>query len=273
MQSIFLGIHQFISRYKTFFIIVLILLLVAVGFLISKLKIKEDLNAIIPKDERIDKVNSILSKSKLADRIIFNFSLKDTTKSDPDKLIEKAEKLVSGLDSCKSRINVINFKINSDAFLDVYDFIYQNIPFYLTDKDYANIKKKLSPEAIDETLNNDFQSLISPTGFATRQYIFKDPLSITPIVLKRLENFQLDKNFDLYNSCIFTKDRKHLLVFLDPKNSANNIGENTKLLASIDSVLKIVNKEMPDIKVQYYGGSAVAVANVFFDSFGIGNCN
>ena len=261
MQSIFLGIHQFISRYKTFFIIVLILLLVAVGFLISKLKIKEDLNAIIPKDERIDKVNSILSKSKLADRIIFNFSLKDTTKSDPDKLIEKAEKLVSGLDSCKSRINVINFKINSEAFLDVYDFIYQNIPFYLTDKDYANIKKKLSPDAIDETLKNDFQSLISPTGFATRQYIFKDPLSITPIVLKRLENFQLDKNFDLYNSCIFTKDRKHLLVFLDPKNSANNIGENTKLLASIDSVLKIVNKEMPDIKVQYYGGSAVAVAN------------
>ena len=103
--------------------------------------------------------------------------------------------------------------------------------------------------------------LISPAGMATGKFILKDPLNLAPMGLKKLEQFQLDDNFIIHNSVVFTKDRRFLLFFLDPVFPGSNTKENLGLLESIDRAISEIQSTEQEINIEYYGGSAVAVAN------------
>ena len=86
-------------------------------------------------------------------------------------------------------------------------------------------------------VSKDFKNIISPAGMATGDYILRDPLSLTPLALTKMKQFQLDDNFMLYQSAIFTLDRKNLLFFLDPAFPSSNTRENLKLIQLIDKTL------------------------------------
>ena len=146
----------------------------------------------------------------------FIISHKDTGIVNPDLLIEKAELLVTLLDRDTSLVREIRFRTGDELMFDVYNLIFENLPLFLSDTDYEEIKKRLEEDEIEATIKKDFKSVISPAGMATKEFILKDPLSLTPIALNKLNQFQLDDNFNLYNSVVLTKDQKNLLFFLDP---------------------------------------------------------
>ena len=144
--------------------------------------------------------------------------------------------------------------------LDIYDFIHENLPLFLDEEDYIEIGNLLTPTEIDQTIARGFRTLISPAGMATGKYILKDPLNLTPIALKKLNSFQLDDNFTVYHSAIFTGDLKYLMIFMDPAFPGSNTQENLKLIQHLDrSILQI--RKVEDVNIEYYGGTAVAVAN------------
>ena len=144
--------------------------------------------------------------------------------------------------------------------LGIYDFIYENLPLFLDQEDYEEIGDLLSREQIDQTISRGFRTLISPAGMVSGKFILKDPLNLTPLALKKLSNFQLDDNFTIYNSAIFTKDFRYLMIFLDPAYPGSNTQENLKLVQHIDrSIARVSTGE--GLLIDYYGGSAVAVAN------------
>ena len=261
MFNFFTWFHHFASKRKVFFSVLLLLIIILSVISVSKIKFQEDVRSLIPSDERINKINKVLSQSKFADQIIITFSLKDKDSSNPDALISAAEKVVEQLEKDTIHISSVKFTNNSSEFMDVYNFMYNNIPLYLTESDYEHLEKLLSPEEIEKTLESDYKSLTSLVSMITKDFIFKDPLNITPLALKKLENFQLDKNFNLYKDCIFTKDRKNLLVFVHPVFPASNTKENSKLIEYIDSTLGAIRNEFKNVHVEYYGGTAVAVVN------------
>jgi len=261
MQNIFVNIFLLFNRKKWLFITVLLSIAAFIVFFVSRIHLEEDIRAIIPQDDRISNVNLVLNNSKFSDQIILNFSSKDSNTCQPKLLKSEAEKLVSILEKDTNRIKKIRFKVQEDSFQDIYEFFYQNLPLYLSDADYDVIEQKLNDKAIAKTLRKNFKSLISPAGIATKKYIFKDPLSITPLALEKLKNFQLDDNFLLYESCVFTKDKQNLLVFIEPKYSSSDIDKNKLLIDSLDqAILRTITASSP-VNVEYYGGTAVAVAN------------
>jgi 1-acyl-sn-glycerol-3-phosphate acyltransferase len=261
MQDFFVTIHQYMARRKALFITLFLLFLVLAGYLASGVRLEENLNAIIPEDQRISKISAAFDKSELADQIVFILSLKDTATRDPDLLIENAELLVNLLQKETSLINEINFKVGNDVMMEVYDFVLENLPLFLSDDDYRRIRGTLTEEGIGTTIQNDFKNIISPAGMATKKFILRDPLSLTPLALEKLNHFQLDDNFSLYNSAIFTNDRSCLLFFLDPSNPASNTQENLKLIRTIDQSIDSIRADHQDVRIEYYGGTAVAVAN------------
>jgi len=238
MQNFFVHLNSYLAGRKTLFGILFILFLAVIGYLASGIKLEENLNAIIPEDQRISKISAVFDKSELADQIVFILSHRDTTISDPMQLIENAQKLVSMLEHEQNLVKEISFKMSDDALMNVYDFIHENLPLFLNDSDYVAIRKIVTREQIEHTIQQDFKTLISPAGIAARKFILKDPLNLTPLALEKLNHFQLDNNFDLYNSTIFTKDRKHLLFFLDPEYPSSNTQENLKLIEFIDSSIE-----------------------------------
>ena len=261
MQNLFCKLNRFLVRQKAPFFGVLLVLVAIIAYIVSDIKLEENLNSIIPEDQRISKISSVFNKSELADQIVFMVSHRDTGTVNPDLLIEKAELLVDILESDSSLVNEISFKAGNDIMIDVYNFIYENLPLFLSDQDYKEIEKQLGEKEIELTIKKDFKSIISPAGMATKEFILKDPLSLTPIALNKLNQFQLDDNFNLYNSVVFTKDKKHLLFFLDPVHSSSNIQINRKLIELIDLAIVSLSKDLEELNLEYYGGTAIAVAN------------
>ena len=67
--------------------------------------------------------------------------------------------------------------------------------------------------------------------------ISKDPVGISFLGLKKLQQFQYDDNFELYDNYIVTKDYKHLMMFITPAYPPNNTGKNALLLKGLDNVI------------------------------------
>jgi 1-acyl-sn-glycerol-3-phosphate acyltransferase len=238
-------------------------MLLLVGFIwfsLSKARLTEDISSIIPQDKRIDNINFFLKNSKVSDQLIFHFQLADSTTESPDSLIAFARPIMEALANDTTYVKEVTFEINEEHYAGLYNYFYENLPYYLDSTDYALIKANLTDTSLNETLKKGFMSLVSPAGVATKQYIFKDPLNMVPRVIKRLEKFRMDDNFTVYNSHIFTTDYKHLLAFVTPVYPANRTADNQKFIENIDKILSTVPANSEYI-TEYYGGTAVAVAN------------
>lgn len=261
MYNILVNIYHFFNKRKFWFIVTILVLIGFIVFNVSNIKLEENINAIIPHDKRIDDISLVLKNFKFSDQIILNFFNNDSNITTPDQLESQAAEITNLLKIDTDLIKNIRFKIDDNSLQNLYDYFYNNLPFYLTDDDYAHIKTQLTDTGIATTLEKDFKSLISPAGIVTKKYILKDPFSITPLALKKLQNFQIDNNFSIYHSCVFTKDKKNLLVFIEPKYPANNTKMNAVLIDTISTVINRVKNLQPNINIEYYGGTAVAVAN------------
>ncbi|MBN1926995.1 MAG: MMPL family transporter [Prolixibacteraceae bacterium] len=261
MGELFVNIHNFLSKRLLVSSILFVAVFLSAIFFIYNTKFKEDVGSVIPSDKRIDEISEVFNSSKFADRIIVNISLDDTSLVDAEVLVLAAQQLFDSISTDTTLIANIDFLVDESAFLNVYDFIYNNLPFYLSDEDYVAIDAFLNDSAIDEKIKAGYRSLISPTGIATKQYLFKDPLNIVTIAIKKLLNFQIDDNFITHNAHIFTKDKKHLLLFIDPSHPSSNTQESSKLVDLINGARNEVTTQFPTVKIEAYGGTVVAVEN------------
>src|SRR6202040_2932660 len=92
-------------------------------------------------------------------------------------------------------------------------------------------------EKVKETLSQNFRTLSSPAGIALKNVITRDPLGISFIALKKLQELQYDENFELYDGHVITKDQKTLLIFITPAYPPNNTARNAVLLQGIDRII------------------------------------
>lgn len=260
MGTLFASIVQFLSHHKRLFWGLIAGMVLLIGISVSRLSFTEDITSIIPNDSRIEQVNVVLKHSNLSDRIIFHFYGKDGQQVEPDSLVAFAQPIMEALEQDTSMVKEVMFQMDESMYLSLYDYFYEHLPFYLDSADYNRIEAQLQPDQLQTTIRKNFMSLVSPAGMATKKYIFKDPLSLTPHVLKRLEKFKIDDNFTVINSSVFTKDEQHMLAFIMPVYPSSNTAKNKELIKHIDQLLeKYANHA--SIGVEYYGGTAVAVAN------------
>lgn len=259
MSGFFIGISEFLHRRPLFFIMTVGLIIFFIAWFSSGIRFSENITSMIPNDERIEKISSVLNHSKFADQLVFNIYADSSAEISSDSLVTFAQRIFAEIAADTSLVREIVFEIDDSRYAEMYDFFYNHLPFYLDSADYERIESLLNPEQMRTTLGKNFKLLISPAGLALKTQLFSDPFHIVPLALERLKNFQFDDNFSIYQSHIFTKDRKHLMAFLVPVNPSGNIPAGKKLISEIDNI--IASHANPSINVEYYGGTAVAVAN------------
>lgn len=259
MSGFFISIHKLLQRRPLIFAMTIVVLVFFIAWFTSGIRFSEDITSMIPNDERIEKISSVLNHSKFTDQLVFNIYADSAAGISPDSLIRFADRLFEEIATDTALIREIVYQIDDNQYAEMYDFFYDHLPFYLDSAGYARIETMLTPEGMRNTLGKNFKMLISPAGLAMKNQLFNDPFHIVPVALERLKNFQFDDNFSIYQFHIFTKDRRHLMAFLVPVNSSSNIPVGKKLISNIDKT--IAGFENPAIKVEYYGGTAVAVAN------------
>ncbi len=262
MASFFVGIYDFLRKRVRLAFLLFFLLLAGAGYFASQLQLEEDIASILPRDQRIDKLNEVFAQSKFMDKLVVMVSMADSTNPSPDSLVAYADRLTGAIEeSLSPYVADINHRIDDDLTLSMFSGIQEHLPVYLTDDDYRAIDTLIAPGTLEQTLRNNLETLSSPAGFALKNIIAKDPVGISFLALKKLQQLQYDENFELYDNCIITRDRQTLLFFITPVHPPNETRLNQLFLQGLDSLIAALTPAFPEVKADYFGATAVSAGN------------
>ena len=259
MHQFFLKSYRFFQQNKLPGILLLLAFVAGVGFLASKVALEEDVTGLIPAGKDQDVLKRILNETEFSDKIIVTISSEE---EQPQDLTAYAERFIDSVHTkLPGFIENIQGKVPDEGVREIYNFVYQNLPFFLNEKDYREIEEKLSDTAIAKQIKEDYRSIISPTGIVTKNFIFQDPLSLGPIGLEKLRELQIGDNYLLYNNYLLTKDKKHLLLFITPTLPASETNKNNEFIAELKEIQQQLNLEFKNVKGDFFGGVLYSLAN------------
>ncbi|GAA3960670.1 trifunctional MMPL family transporter/lysophospholipid acyltransferase/class I SAM-dependent methyltransferase [Mucilaginibacter dorajii] len=264
MEKGLILIYHYFARHKVVFYTVFICCFLFLGYFSSRVKFEEDISKVIPKDKKINKLNEVFQNSKFLDKLVIMVALKDSNATaKPDSLVSFADEFANNVgQKLKPYIGKTNFKVDDDVVMKLFGTISQRLPIYLNEKDYQTIDTLISPEKVKQTLAYDYRTLTSPAGIALKSIISNDPVGISFIALKKLQQLQYDKNFELYDNYVVTKDHKNLLMFITPAYPPNNTGKNGFLIKGLDQLIdSLSHKGTRATTATYFGSAAVYYGN------------
>ncbi|WP_018345145.1 MMPL family transporter [Cytophaga aurantiaca] len=262
MNRIVVACYEFFKIRRVLFYSILIILFAVLGFFSSRVALQKDITKMIPDDEETAGYKSAIQNVRILDKIIVSFEADSAGME--DSLIACAENFVEALradTTASSLVSDIRYRIDEERMSGIYDLIYSNLPIYLTAQDYKRIDSITTDTAVKKIIEQDYHKLISPASVVLKQYVLKDPLSISSSAFSKLQGMQAEDNYTLHNGYIFRKDKKTLVVFLTPLYPGSNTEVNGVLIDGIDKARDQTKLRYSQFDVTYFGSSAVAVSN------------
>lgn len=264
MTQFFIGLYDYFERHKILFYLSLISCVLLMGFFALQVRFEENITQFFPDTKDSQNTIKVFDNLKIKDKIIIMLSSADTCHQvEPDSLIEAAGQLQQTLTEKAggTLIKGIFAQVDQSLIGGATDFVYEHLPLFLTDTDYQRFDSLLTEKGIQAIMQKNYTNLLSPAGIALRSYILRDPLGLGSEALKRLQDFQLEANYEIYDEHIFSKDGSTLLMFITPVFSTGSTGKNDELIKILEEELQHVQGESPTIRVEYFGGPSVGVYN------------
>ncbi|GAA5099700.1 MMPL family transporter [Chryseobacterium ginsengisoli] len=260
MHRFFIFLYYLISKNKLLSVFFAVGIAVVCGFFASKINFEEDINQIIPKNEKSDLTAKVLKQLNFSDKVIV--IIENKSKEENFQLSETADTFLTKIEPLQKYIGSVQGKINDNEISETFDFVNQNLPLFLNENDYKEIERKLQKDSITKQVENNYVSLVSPTSLVTKEFIKKDPLGITFLGIKKLNALNISKDFKLEDNYIVTKDGKNLLLFIDPKNKSNDTKNNETFVNQLNEIKDNLNKQFKGkTEISYFGSPVIAVAN------------
>lgn len=256
MGHFFYKIYKSFKNHRKTGFFLAVILLVLLGYVASLLHYKEDVTALIPSNEKSQELKKVLNTVEFNDKVIVMISSKK--QNNEGQLIAYAQKSNDSLHKF-DLVKNIQGNVKTQDLAKTYDFIYQHLPLFLKESDYAKIEKKLTPDSIAKTVQNDYKTLISPAGFLAKKFIRKDPLHLATLGLDKLKRLRPESGFELYQNYLFTKDHKNILLFISTKNG--NSAEKEGFVKNLYKLFDHLNTQFSSVKGQGFGAILFSVAN------------
>ena len=237
------------------------LFIAALVFLASKIKFEEDITKLIPSNSKTREVQRVLRSVNFTDKIIVNVhrqsigSVEDLTKY-AAQFVDSIEKNLADY------VKNIQGKVDEDAIDATLDFLYQNVPLFLDELDYKTITNRIQKDSIEAITQANFKTLMSPSGIVAKKSILRDPLGISFIGLKKLEQLGIGDRFTLKDGFLLSKDEKNVLLFITPTFPSSETDKNEAFAESLYRLQEQLNEEFNGkIDSEYFGAVLIAVAN------------
>lgn len=261
MDKLFHHIYQGFAAKKGLGFTVLFLFILGLGFLASKIQFEEDITKLIPTNSQNSEAQKVLKTMNFADKIIVN--IHKQPEASVDDLTDYASQFMDSITkSSNSYIKQIQGKVADEDMLNTFNFVYDHLPLFLDKNDYKIIQNKLQKDSIEAITNNNYKTLVSPTGFIARETILKDPLGLSFIALKKLQQIGFGDEFTLHNGFLLSKDQQNVLLFITPTLGSSETSENAKFVDNLYVVSQELNTTFEGkVQSEYFGGVLIAVAN------------
>jgi 1-acyl-sn-glycerol-3-phosphate acyltransferase len=261
MRKYLFDLYSFMTKRKFLSTGIAIAVVLFFGFFASRISFQENINQLIPSNDKSGVTSKVLDQVNFADKITIIISSKE--QGSAENLTEYANAFIDSLEfNCKPFVAKVQGKIEEENIQETFDFVYANLPLFLDQKDYAVIQNKLQKDSIADSVAADYKSIISPAGLISKDFILKDPLGISFIALKKMQQLSVGDDFAIKNGFLLTKDNQHLLLFVTPKLATNETDKNTIFITNLEKIRTNLNEQFKGkVEMTYFGATPVAVAN------------
>lgn len=240
---------------------ILLTLTIALVVSVFHLSYKEDISDFMPltDEEKVDM--QIYQDISGVNKLVMLFSC---DKEKPDSTVEAINlfyECVKKLDT-QHWTNSMVTRFDMEEVSEVTDFVYQNIPYFLTECDYARMDSLLcSDDYLSQQLERDREMLMFPSGGLLSENISRDPLNLFTPVTSKLQGMQQENKFELYDGYIFTPDMSRAIVMLSSPFGNSETDKNSQLLQLLTSGIEQMNAQYPNVEAHVLGGPQIAVGN------------
>ncbi|EGV42897.2 glycerol acyltransferase [Bizionia argentinensis JUB59] len=261
MTDFFYHIYLWIASRKLIGFLGLLVLVLGLVFLASNINFEEDITKLIPTSSENKDAQKVMKTVNFADKIIVNITRESG--ASVDDLTQYATQYIDSLEKhSEPYYTKIQGQIPDETVLNTLDFVYNNLPLFLDATDYQNIQSKLNSDSIQAITKAHYKTLISPSGFVAKETILRDPLGLSFVALKKLQQLSFGDAFVIENGFLLSKDKQHLLLFISPTHKSSETSENALFAEQLYKLRDDLNASFKDaVTSEYFGGALVAVAN------------
>ncbi|MGN1211110.1 MAG: 1-acyl-sn-glycerol-3-phosphate acyltransferase [Candidatus Cryptobacteroides sp.] len=263
MEKFFLAIYDFLRNRRGLLIgglLTTIAILSIVG--VSSMSFKEDILDFLPSDKENKDVNWAFSHIGAANKVVITISPSD---SSVDSYV-----LMDAVDSLETMIHrhvpeglvkSVFARADMEKVGEVTDFIVDNLPYYLTDSEYAKLDSLLAVGSLDGELMTARSIIASPAGGMMKDILLRDPLFLSGTRLRNLESFKTGTSFKTLDDYIFTEDGD-ALVTVDLTFGTGDTGSAAVFVKSMDKALESTRIAMEDrVRLDPLGSVYIAYTN------------
>ncbi|MDR5590328.1 MMPL family transporter [Christiangramia sp. SM2212] len=261
MHKAFYNIFSYLKNHKIIGFSILLAYTIFISFFAWNINLEEDITKLIPSGEKQQLLKKILKETDFSDKLIVSISA-ESEEVNPDSLVLYANEFTDILEEdYADYILEIKGKVPEKDIKQIYNFVYGNLPIFLDESDYSEIENRLYRDSINDRIASGYRQLMSPTGFVTKDYFLSDPLNFTNLGLAKLQELQVGDNFSIYKNYLVTKDKKNIILFLDPKFPASETNQNQIFIDSLQITVDGLNQSYSTVKASYFGGVLYSLAN------------
>lgn len=260
MSKIFTRLYIWFRSHKTVFWITLVLSVLSMCLMASRIEFEENVTSFFPSSKNSSHLADVYSHLKVSDKIVVMF----TPEQEDDNLLSEASRRLGELLASSEDKDLIDSYIGEVGQVDISEmmnFILGHLPCLMDDSDFRRLEELDRPSAVDSAIMNDYVNLISPAGFAMKNYILADPLAIGSSVLGRTAELNPVSEYKVRSGHVFTPDGRTMLTFIEPAFPSGETAHNDDLVNLIDNALDTLAEEFPSISLHYFGGPVMSVYN------------
>lgn len=260
MIHFFTNIYFKIQKKRMAFFLLVLVGLSSCIYFATRINFDEDITNILPQGEKNDITAKVLQQLNFSDKITVMVKAKNSQGF--NQIADVAQHFLDSLAQDSLFYTDVQGKVNADQIDETFSLVYDHLPYFLDTNDYKNIAKKLSKDSIDRKIQNNYNTLISPTGIVAREFILKDPLGFSFIGLNKLKELGVSKDFIIHNGFISTADSSTLLLFVTPSYPGTDTKMNEGFVDRLYAYQNAINNQYSEVaELSYFGSPFIALAN------------
>ena len=135
MVFFFVTIYNYLTKNKIKSFGIILSFLLVLFFFASRISFQENITQLIPSNSESDITSKVLKQVNFADKI--TILIKKDKIGTVDDLTSCANKYINSIKlDCKPYVSKIQGKLDEKNIQETFDFVYENLPLFLDEKDY-----------------------------------------------------------------------------------------------------------------------------------------
>src|SRR5690554_2879605 len=166
MINFFINSYNKIKPKRGIFFLLILIGLASCIYVATRISFDEDITNILPQGEDQDITAKVMQQLNFSDKI--TVMIKAETLEAKEQLAVVAQDFLDTLKQDSLFYTDIQGQVNTEQIDETSSFVYDHLPYFLDASDYEKIEQKLQKDSIDQRIQNNYNTLISPTGIIAR---------------------------------------------------------------------------------------------------------